>query len=278
MRKEHLSAYALRNYVAKKTKGKPRGPKPKGASTMVQLIKQVASRTALAEMETKFICEKQNAIAFNSQISTGTSEMYSLIPQLAAPATGVAAGDWQRMNNDVTPMSCRTDWTFSLNAESTRSVNILAVLYCLQSKSTRYFPDLIYEVGSAGPTILRSGTSAQVQQFNGYPSDIALPINTEEFTLLHKKVFHLQKNVGSANSDTTSGSTPNSAPSVFRHSYSVKCPKQYKYSPSGLSEVYPQGHAPFWVLGYCHVDGSAPDVLNTDLVASWNTSMTFKDA
>lgn len=271
-----MKAQFKKPYVRKSRK--PSTRKPTGSTAMVKLIKKVASRTALAEMETKFICEKQNAIAFNSQISTGTSEMYSLIPQLGAPATGVAAGDWQRMNNDVTPISCKTDWTFSLNAESTRTVNILAVLYCLQSKSTRYFPDLIYEVGSSGPLFLRSGSSVQVQQFNGYPTDISLPINSEEFTLLHKKVFHLQKNVGGANSDTTTGNAPNSAPSVFRHSYSVKCPKQYRYSPSGLSEVYPQGHAPFWVLGYCHVDGSNPDVLNTDLAVSWNTHMTFKDA
>jgi len=245
---------------------------------IVKLIKDVASRTALAEMETKFVVQTTNGLAFNSQISTGTSEIYSLIPQLAAPAAGVAAGDWQRTNNEITPMSCRTDWTFSLSTESTRTVNILAVLYCLQSKSTRYFPDLIYEIGSSGPLILKSGSSAQVQQFNGYPSDISLPINSDEFTLLHKKVFHLQKNVGGQNSDTTAGNAPNSGPSVFRDSYSVKVPKTYKYSPSGLSEVYPQGHAPFWVLGYCHVDGSAPDVANTDLMVSWNTHMSFKDS
>jgi len=251
--------------------------KAKASKPMVSLIRKVATQATRAELETKYVAVQYNDQQFNSGITSGFSEMYSLIPMCQPPTTaGDAAGDWQRANNDITPISVRTHWTFTCSpGEPNRSVNIIGVLYCLQAKSIRHFNDL--NTYLAGPSFLKSGNSGQVQQFNGFPGDIMAPINIENFTLLHKKTFHLQKNVGAQNGDTTSASTPNSSPSVFQHSYSLKVPKQYRYSP-GSGEIYPQGHAPFWVVGYCHVDGTAPDVLNRDLTASWRTDMTFKDA
>jgi len=246
---------------------------------MVSLIRKVATKATQAELETKYVSAVQNEITFNSGINSGFSEMYSLIPACQPPASPIQmAGDWQRANNDVTPISVRTNWTFTLSSgDPNRSVNIIGVLYCLQHKSIRHFNDLGTAFPASGPSFLKSGNSGQVQLFNGFPSDLSQPVNIENFTLLHKRTFHLQKNVGNANGDTTSGNSPNQSPNVFQHSYTVKAPKQYRYSP-GSGEIYPQGHAPFWVAGYCHVDGSAPDVLNRDLTVSWNTSMVFKDA
>lgn len=263
--------------AARKPKSKS---KPKAAtSAMLTLIKNVATKATQRELETKYVSVVENGIAFNSGINTGYSEMYSLIPMCQPPSLGTqAAQDWQRSNNDITPVSVRTTWTFTCSSgEPNRSVNIIGALYCLQHKSIRHFNDLNAAFPLTGPQFLKSGNAGQTQLFNGFASDLVAPINIENFTLLYKKTFHIQKNVGDANGDVTTGNTPNVNNSVFSTSYSLKVPKQYRYSP-GSGEIYPQGHAPFWVLGYCHVDGSTPDVLNQDLTASWNTQMIFKDA
>ena len=248
------------------------------SKAMVTLIKKVATTSALKELETKYVSTSTGGQAFNSVIHSGASEMYSLIPPVSPPATaGDAAGDWQRANNDITPLSCKTTWHFALTPVA-RSMNIVVVLYCLQSKSQRDYAEL-GATFPTGPYFLKNGIATQISQFDGIPVSGDLPVNIEDFTLLHKKKFHLCNNVGLPNGDVTAGNSPNvsGGQSYREHSYYYKCPKQLRYTP-GSGTQYPQGHAPFWMVGYYHVDGSVPDVFEQDLTVSWCTQMTFKDA
>jgi len=252
---------------------------PKASKSMVSLIKHIAAKETLKELETKFV-SVTSTNAFNAPINLGYQEMYSLIPAVGLPPSGQAAPDHQRANNDITPISCRTHWTVALTPTA-RSMNIIAVLYCLQSKTVRNyknFPD-IYPVSGGGPRFLKSGNAFQLQGFDGLIASIDLPVNIENFTLLHKKTFHLCGNVGLPNDDTTAGNAPNVSQrsGMQRHTYTYKCPKQFRYTPT-LTDVYPDGHAPFWVMGYCHVDGTAVDNANQDITVTATTQMTFKDA
>lgn len=250
------------------------GARPKRAKLskpMVRAIKQISARSAQQELETKFVVTRADNLNFNSAINT-TSEMYSLIPQVAQ--TTNPSSDWQRIGNDVTPISCVTDWHVSL-VDSDRSMNIIVTLYCLQMKNYRYFPEAVTNAGTL--QFLKAGNSSVVQGFNGYVVDTDLPINLEEYTLLKKHQFHLTKNVGIMNNDTTATGAPNIAQTYKHIRYSYKAPKQLRYNPSGAT-TYPNGHAPFWVIGYAHIDGSAPDVLYQDLNVSYSCKMVFKDA
>lgn len=253
--------------------------KPRVSKALVTLVKKVAVQQTLRELETKFVTSVQTATPFNSAINTGNLEMYSLIPALFAPSAGSAAGDWQRANNDITPISCKTDWFVSL-ANVNRSCNVKVDIYCLQSKQSRTFPSVLTEVGVTGPAFLKSGTSLQVTNYSGSIANSVLPVSLENFTLLKHFTFHLQKNVGIPQNDSTVGNAPNDSPSYKHLTFKYKCPKQFRYTPGVASVLgdYPQGHAPFWVMGYSHVDGSATDVVNTDIVGSWTTQMVFKDA
>ena len=253
---------------------------PVTAKALVREIKVISAREAQRELETKFVVAKQTATPFNSGINTGQLEMYSLIPALSAPTpAGTSAQDWERANNDITPMSCKTDWFISC-ANTQRSVNLKVDLYCLQSKQSRTFPSVLTEVGLLGPSFLKSGALGQVTNYTGAIVNSVLPVSIENFTLLKHFSFHLQKNVGIPQNDSTAGNAPNDTPSYKHVTFHYKCPKQFRYTPGVASILgdYPQGHAPFWVMGYSHVDGSATDLVNTDIVASWTTQMTFKDA
>lgn len=253
---------------------KPRTKKPKVLSKAVTaVVKHIAAKQALKEMETKFVIETIGNISFNSAINAGYLEMYSLLP-----AVTQGAGSWQRLDNALTPLSCSTTWDFSLNNTIDRTVDIIVTLYCLQSKSIRYFPN--YTVYTSGPSdLLLSGTNVERQNYNGFIGAGELPINTANWSLLKKYTFRLTKNVGTLNDDTTAGNAPINANSYKRIRFNYKCPKQFKYTPNVTTpETYPQGHAPIWVCGYAHADGTGVDNTYTDLNVSYMTQMKFKDA
>lgn len=253
---------------------------PVTAKALVKEIKVISAKEARKELETKFVVVRQTATPFNSGINTGSLETYSLIPAITSPAAGTAAGSWQRANNDISPISCKTDWFISC-ANTQRSVNIKVDLYCLQSKQSRTFPSLLTELGVTGPQFLKSGDIGQVTNYSGAIVNSVLPVSIENFTLLKHMTCHLQKNVGIPQNDSTAGNAPNDTPSYHHFTFHYKVPKQFRYTPAVVATAlgeYPQGHAPFWVLGYSHVDGSATDLVNTDIVASWTTQMVYKDA
>jgi len=249
--------------------------KAKKAQALPKLIKSIARKQALGVLETKFVTARQDA-NFNSAISTGFSEMYSLIP-----AVREGLENWERANDDLTPTNIRTNWHIALGTAN-RSMNIRCVLYCLQSKSIKHYPDL------AAVTSLKflktgnpSGTPPGIQEYNGRIGDEDLPINKEEYTLLKVFKFNLMSNVGAPNGDTTDGNSPNTLPSYKNLSYTYPCKRQLRYTPDGPGAggtVYPNGHAPFWVFGYSHTDGTPADTLYQDVRVTSVTQMTYKDA
>jgi len=239
-------------------------------SVLVPLIKAVAKSSALKLLETKFVSTRFEGTQFNSAINGGFSEMYPLIPGITP-----GSGTYQRLDDTLQPLTIRTNWHVALSTAS-RTMNIRVVLYCLQSKSIRHFPDLA--TFTSGPSFLRSGDSSLISTYNGKITDENLVINTDEYTLLKKYTFNLMSNVGSPNGDTVAGNSPNVQPSFKNLSYTHKLKSQLKYDPLGTGTTYPKGHAPFWVLGYSHTDGTAPDITYKDVIVSCMTSMTFKDA
>ena len=237
---------------------------------LVPLIKQVSKSEALRLLETKFVTSRDNNVTFNSAINGGFAEMYSLIPRCDE---GAATNTYERVGESIKPLSITTNWHIALGT-SVRTSNIRCVLYCLQAKNIKYYPDL--SVYTTGPNMLRTGTSALTSEYGGRVVDENLPINTSEFTLLKKFTFNLMANVGTPNGDATTGNSPNTLPSFKNLSYTYKA-KTLKYKPAGATS-FPDGHAPFWVFGYSHTDGSAPDVTFRDVCVSYITKMTYKDA
>ena len=242
---------------------------------LVPLIKSVAKTTALKLLETKYVTQRDTAVTFNSAIDGGFNEMYTLIPKCSQ-----GVGTWQRVEDSVQPLSIRTNWHIALGP-IVRSSNIRCVLYCLQHKSIKFFPDLAAKYPLTGPDFLKAGSSSLTQVYSGKISDENLAINNDEFTILKKFTFNLMANVGQPNGDSTNGNSPNTLPSFKNLSYTYKIKSPLKYTPTlagTVSTDFPNGHAPFWVFGYAHTDGTAPDVLNRDVLVSYMNQMTYKDA
>lgn len=260
--------------VGNKMAGTRKASKTSKSKALVPLMRQVAKSQALRILETKFVSERNNNLSFNSSINAGFGEMYSLIPKVDQ---GVGLS-YQREENALQPLTIKTNWHIALGSIP-RSSNIRCVLYCLQHKNIKHFPDLA--AITTGPKMLKTGTAGEISEYGGYVVDENLPINTKDYTLLKKFTFNLIANVGLPNGDTTNGNSPNTTPSFKNLSYTYKVKSQLKYTPTVVPTppaVYPNGHAPFWVFGYAHTDGTAPDVLNRDVIVSYMTQMTYKDA
>lgn len=253
---------------------KPRAAKkraPRARKPLMKLMKQVAVKVSNAGLETKYVVNTFNNINFNSIVSSG-SEQYSLYPKL-----GPGTNTWERVGLDITPMRCKNTWVVSL-APATRSQNVYVDLFCLIDKNYRYYPQV---VAAGAPAFLRTGTSAGsgTQQYAGLNTDGFQMINKERYTLLKHFRFQLASNVGLANGSTVTGDAPNVAnQSVKTISYIVDTPKQLRYQPGQTGPDYPNGHAPFWVLGYSKVDGTAPDLINQNVTVSHITELIYKDA
>lgn len=271
----------LRNKPSARSKTMRRTPaSSKTKTTLVPLIKQVARSQALKLLETKFTTQRYLNVSFNSPIDGGFAEMYPLIPKVNQTVAGAAENTYERLGDTIQPLSIKTNWHIALGV-APRTSNIRCVLYCLQHKSIKQFQDLA--VYTQGPNMLKTGTVGLTSEYGGRIVDENLPINTDEFTLLKKFTFNLMSNVGVPNNDTTAGNSPNVTPSFKNLSYTYKVKGQLKYTPptptpATPAGVYPNGHAPFWVFGYSHTDGSAADVLNRDVIVSALTQITYKDA
>lgn len=260
---------------AYKKRRAPRRRRGMARKPLVKLMKTVAVKVQNAGLETKYVTSAFNNITFNSGITGGVAECYSLIPPIT---TG--PGTWQKVGNDITPIRVKNTFICSLTGEAARSMNIIVDVFCLIMKPVRYIPSLGAALTLAGGLrFLRSGNSGQTALYNGYNTDGLQQINKEQYTLLKHFRFQLVNNVGYPNGDTTSNNAPNVAgQSMKQFSYIVDTPKQYRYDPQVTLSDYPQGHAPFWVAGYSHADGTAPDVLNRDLNISFFQEMIYKDA
>jgi len=191
-------------YRKKKTTAKKpyvRRPKKVGmasSSKMVHLIKKVAAKTALSELETKYVSTEYNAIVFNSAITTA-AECYSCYPLL-----GPGTGTYQRVGIDITPISVKNSWVVSL-ASVSRSINVMVDLFVMIDKNNRYYPQV---AGGDAPYFLRTGNASgygSTQLYNGINTDSFKMINKERYTLLKHFRFQLTNNVGNPNGDTTTG-------------------------------------------------------------------------
>jgi len=249
--------------------------KKAGASkSMVSLIRKVATKVAMAPLETKFVnANGLSNVPFNSGISSSTLEFYSLIPSITR-----GSGSWQLLDNSLVPLSITTHFHIALSNVA-RSQNLVVDLFLLENKNIKTFPAL------AGSTvrILKTGQATETQNYNGLIQDSSLPIQTNDFKVLKHYKFQLASNVGNANSDVISGNSPNlpGGLSYKRITYTYKNVARNKlmYTPDGSTgPIYPNNTAPFWCLGYSKVDGSSPDITQQNVTVTTTCQMTYKDA
>jgi len=209
---------------------------------------------------------------FNAGINAATN--FALLPQIAQ---GTNVG--QRIGNKITPTRLVVDFWVNLSAQLDSSVELAAKLLILESKNIR---DNTLVTTASLATLLDNGQSQG--PFVGYPSNLSVGINTDEFKVHMNRILMLSKGTGVGPGffngyvgDMATQSTPNSGITHFQ--VTLKTPAALTYQQAG--NTWPDGYAPFFNCGYaiCAQNApSTPDIALERLQVMFKSTLYYTDA
>jgi len=226
--------------------------------------------------EDKIVSNNSGLVEHNSDISQG--DCLRVLPGITQ---GVAEG--QRIGNEIIAKKLTVQGLVNVNfnGRATRAkIGVRMFLFSVKS-----FADGNQAIQNSAQWIngfLRDGTN--VRAFDGSVKSYFLPVNRDLITLHAERrmnmTFPFQYNTG-MNPDSTS------FPVQTQYSYkywkaSIKCKnKKLKFSSitaGGGVDLIPNNWGPILAVGYCKLDGSGADVLDTGVTSAWNSQFHFEDA
>ena len=239
---------------------------------IVSLMKKVADKEIAKTLELKYVAVSSGYtnVTFNSAISS-FGEAYPALPQCIPGA----ATSWSRLGNSITPTKCQLKINLALTSVN-RTIAIKAHIFVLSLKK---FSNLTNTLSSGGAPLLFNNGAGSTVVYDGYPATALYKKNFEQFTFHHHKSHVFLQNAGLPNGDTTSGSSPNVTVPAAQVTYTFNIPLPNKLFYDELGSVsYPNNAAPFFMIGYEKLDGTAPDSTNQNISVSWVNDMWFYDA
>ena len=248
----------------------------KGQVATVKQTKAIVKHELAKEIETKYVRVARGE-THNSTISN--ADIIAVMPPLYQMDSSNIGAAWQRIGTKVSPKSLTFSVHWSINPSTTASTAIIVHYFILTSKSIKQTSLLQSNVGMT--RLLRTGDSSLFGPFDGSIAAYQLPINDQEFTIIKRGSFKLQKNTGVVQDDSTAGNQPMINSVSHSKKFKIPCPAKFIYDQDSLTPRvinYPNGFAPFMVCGYTHQDGSAPDIANMDLKIVYSSAMWFDDA
>jgi len=227
-------------------------------------------------VEDKQASNNSGLIQHNSAISGG-----DLVRVLPSITQGVAEG--QRIGNEIMAKALKVQGLLNVtyNGRDTRA-KIGARIFIFSVKGYASGDAAINNATDWINSLLRDGTS--VRPFDGSVKSYFLPVNRDVITLHEERRCHMtfpfQVNTG-ISPDATSFPVQ----TQFSYKYwkaSIKCKnKKLKFSaesPGAGIDFVPNNWGPIIAVGYCKLDGSGADVLDTGMTSEWNSQLYFEDA
>ena len=219
--------------------------------------------------------------AWNPSISS-TSEIYQLLPD-----TKQGNDDYTRIGNRISPTKVWVNGQIVLCPPADlSSYDITFHMFCLTARSIK----TLANYSSIPITSLLNDGQGNNTDFDGTLSHSLLPVNTDEFTVLHHKKIRFNKVYGYVNTvlDALPGTPGNSQnyPSKILHDFhfNIKTPKTLIYD--NRSSTVPVNFAPFLVCGWVlnSANGNTAPVSGTPptqvvlCATQARVHMRFKDA
>lgn len=128
-------------------------------------------------------------------------------------------------------------------------------------------------------TLLKKGGSTT--GFTGEISDLYAPINTDAITCYYDKVMYLptpQVYVGNPGGTQLVVTAIDVAKSCKFFNITLKVKNKLVKYDATISTVQPVNYSPTFLLGYVHLDGSAADVVTTQVSAAFDAIFQYEDA
>lgn len=261
---------AGRRYKKKVLRGNRRYRK----TALVRQIKQVVS--SLTEDKQAYTTTGNSLLKFNSGIDA-VGDLVQILPGI-----GQGTGESQRIGNQIRAKSLNLKGYVKLDigdiADNTAMPNVVVRMMVVSMKTAGCFTDAQAQASKIG-TLLKKG--ATTTAFSGNLQDIYAPINRDVFTVHHDKKYYLKQDflntIGAAPPSTYVAQDISKTVKFFN--LNVKCRgRVLKYDEDVGGDILPSNFAPFLLLGYSYLDGSAPDVLNTKVGLCFDAVMNYEDA
>lgn len=269
------------NALMSKKRGKKTNKKPsKVSKPLTKAIKKVLQRTSETKYQREDILDNTASgyIAFNSVINT-SADWYKITPSIR-----VGEGSYQRTGNEIEPTLMKLHLNFSFAAADLQTRDIEVYLLCVTAKFQKeYSSSSINGVLSNKYDKFLRGGDGTTEGYTGRFLQEDEPIVHEDFTVLHKKTFRLNKPSGDSNgrgvTAVGAGVAGNglycSAPRLSKKiTLKFKCPK-LKYST--VDDALANNYAPFWAVGYRYLNNTEPDLTGGLLYVEAWSEIYFKD-
>lgn len=218
---------------------------------MKKAIKKIVAR----QEETKYHSEQilsnnpldwaiHTPIDYQASPPQTVGDVLPLVPRIAE-----GDGSFQRSGVKIHPTRCRVDVSVSiaetpygigaLSQQNTYTNDIFVVMYILRPKMFRNYQCLVNGKYNAfgnlldngdgtyksfGRQVVASGTEGSPVVWCSNKQDLQLPVNTEQFTLIRRKIVRLTKNYGTSNQDGSPSDIPNLGKGSWSGSFTYKLP------------------------------------------------------
>lgn len=244
-------------------------------ANFVRAVKSVIS--SQVEDKHAHISTGNNLVLFNSGINS-SGDMLQIIPNIAQ-----GVGDYQRIGDKVIAKKLEVSGyvRLAINSEvleqrSTSNVIVRMMVLSMKNRNGLY-ADALGAAANLASLLKKGGTTSG---FTGVLGDINAKINTDWFTVHSDRKFYLTQDLlvqsGSAGISTMAADTRNI---VKFFKLNIRCKnKVLRYDQGAASGLQPLNWAPFLVLGYSFLDGSAPDTVSTSVGLNYTTDFTYEDA
>lgn len=232
-------------------------------ASVVALVKRMLNK----DQENKMRCLRiESGVLHNSAI--GPADPTCVIPQLSE---GTAS--YERIGDRIKPKSLVVRGVISIAPEQPADNRVLYVRLLILAQKNLKSANQVNTPGQiAINQLLRPnvGLGNAETPYSGITHNAYDPINRDLFRVYMDKVVKL------CPVDQTT-STETRSPTAFTFTY------RFKDLPSYLTfdeanGTFCNNFAPFFALGYSYADSSAPDVVQTRVVSTVSSYLTFEDA
>jgi len=275
-----------RRIRAKRSNGRRRSARRGGkrAGKSSKRFTKAVQRVIHKNVETKqaFNTTGDSLIMCNSGI-TAASDIFQILPNIYN-----GTGDNARIGDEIRGQKISVKGYLQLNVDTSLSQVNKRIAVRIMVVSTKRFSatnDAYNNFAGWYQSLLKKG-GTQVA-FSGTISDLMAPINTDEITKHYDKTFYMsQSNIFSYTAPGTASvavvgleeaTDIRSTIKMFR--FHIKCRnKLLRYDATHAGGTQPTNYGPMLLVGYTHLDGSAADVLQTNVGLHFDSVFDYEDA
>lgn len=256
---------------------------PKLSKTQEKAVKAIVQKENQKDIEDKlaYYSSGDSLTLFNSGVSA-QADILQVIPNVSQ-----TLADNGRIGDQLTTKYINIKGFVKLSlktqavsfANDPKISNVLVRLMVVSNKQANNWVLAQNQWSQVANGLLKKGGTTV--GYTGVLSDNFADINRDLFTVHHDEQFYLTQDYAFLPTTTGTNSTiaidARNSVKFFNIRLKVKN-RVFKYDSNVGGGISPTNYGAFMVLGYSYLDGSSPDVVNTQIAMQYISTMMYEDA